>query len=76
MSEAEQAPLKEAASALSTLLLEAARTEVDAAGIRSACPGEMRDSWQFSFMLSCAVRYLRNASLLRTEQTHSLASTQ
>ena len=48
LSEAEQAPLKEAASALSTLLLEAARTDVDAAGIRSACPGERGEFLQFN----------------------------
>lgn len=47
LSEAEQAPLKEAASALSTLLLEAARTDVDAAGIRSACPGGRGEFLQF-----------------------------
>lgn len=35
MSQVEQASLKEAASALAKLLLEAARTDVDAAGIGS-----------------------------------------
>ena len=77
LSEAEQAPLKEAASALSTLLLEAARTDVDAAGIRSACAGERGEFLQFNLTLCCffVVLYLRNASLPQTEQTRSLAST-
>ena len=75
LSEAEQAPLKEAASALSTLLLEAARTDVDAAGIRSACPSEKGEFLQFNPLPFFAVLYLRNASLPQTEQTRSLAST-